>query len=96
MIEANIIELVTNYLPNLHDWNDALQQLQMHTIASLQQLHLHTQASLNVLAQNSTVQDPDVLGQMQKSFNNFIKSGQVWALGIGVVIGYMIKGFTSF
>jgi len=94
VIEANIIELVTSYLPNVHDWSDALQQLQMHTSASLQQLHLHTQASWNVLAQ--TVQDPDVLGQMQKSFNNFIKSGQVWALGIGVVIGYMIKGFTSF
>ncbi|HEY9813855.1 MAG TPA: hypothetical protein V6D31_10025 [Candidatus Sericytochromatia bacterium] len=31
------------------------------------------------------VQDPDVLGQMQKSFNNFITSGQVWALGIGIV-----------
>lgn len=94
MIEANIIELVTNYLPNVHDWNDALQQLQMHSQTSLQQLHLHTQASWNVLAQ--TVQDPDVLGQMQKAFNNFIKSGQVWALGIGVVLGYMIKGFTSF
>ncbi|HEY9812114.1 MAG TPA: hypothetical protein V6D31_01055 [Candidatus Sericytochromatia bacterium] len=83
MIEANIIQLVTNYFPNFHDWNDALQQL-----------HLHTQASWTVLAQQ--VQDPDVLGQMQKSFNNFIKSGQVWALGIGIVIGYMIKGFTSF
>ncbi|WP_041226534.1 hypothetical protein [Crinalium epipsammum] len=66
----------------------------MHSQTSLQQLHLHTQASWNVLAQ--TVQDPDVLGQMQKSFNNFIKSGQVWALGIGVVIGYMIKNLTSF
>ena len=94
MIEANVIHLITSYLPNVHDWSDALQQLQMHTSASLQQLHLHTQASWNVLAQ--TVQDPDVLGQMQKSFNNFIKSGQVWALGIGVVLGYMIKGFTSF
>ena len=94
MIEANIIELITNYLPNVHDWSDALQQLQMHTSASLQQLHWHTQASWNMLAQ--TVQDPDVLGQMQKAFNNFIKSGQAWALGIGVVLGYMIKGFTSF
>ncbi len=94
MIETNIIELITSYLPNVHDWSDALQQLQMHTSASLQQLSWHTQASWTVLAQH--VQDPDVLGQMQKAFNNFIKSGQVWALGIGVVLGYMIKGFTSF
>ncbi|HAX85866.1 MAG TPA: hypothetical protein DCY91_06235 [Cyanobacteria bacterium UBA11370] len=47
-----------------------------------------------VLAQ--TVDDPDVLGQMQSWFSNFIQSGQVWALLIGLIIGYLFRGMTSF
>ncbi|MEQ9369035.1 MAG: hypothetical protein RIG63_08380 [Coleofasciculus chthonoplastes F3-SA18-01] len=47
-----------------------------------------------VLAQQ--VEDPDVLGQMQQAFNNFIESGQVWAFLIGLVIGYIFRGMSSF
>lgn len=52
----------------------------------------HVQIPLDgsLLAQNVT--DPDVLGQMQRAFKNFIESGQVWALIIGLVVGY---GFRS-
>ena len=46
-----------------------------------------------VLAQ---VQDPDILGQMQNTWNNFVKSGQIWAFLIGIVIGYFLRNFTSF
>jgi|GEM_PF-2091121 len=38
------------------------------------------------------VRDPDVLGQMQKALQTFIESGQVWALIIGLVLGF---GFRS-
>jgi hypothetical protein len=37
----------------------------------------------------------DVLGQMQDAWFNFIDSGQVWALLIGVFFGYLFKGFTG-
>lgn len=47
-----------------------------------------------VLAQN--IEDPDVLGQMQRAFNNFIESGQVWAFLIGLVLGYIFRGMSSF
>jgi hypothetical protein len=47
-----------------------------------------------VLAQQ--FEDPDVLGQMQQAFNNFIESGQVWAFLIGLVIGYIFRGMSSF
>ncbi|MEQ9552590.1 MAG: hypothetical protein RIM23_23615 [Coleofasciculus sp. G3-WIS-01] len=47
-----------------------------------------------VLAQQ--VEDPDVLGQMQGAFNNFIESGQVWAFLIGLIIGYIFRGMSSF
>ena len=43
-----------------------------------------------------TVRDPDVLGQIQRGFENFIESGQVWALIIGFLVGYMFRAFTSY
>jgi len=47
-----------------------------------------------ILAQS--VEDPDVLGQMQDAWNNFVSSGQIWALLLGIIVGYMFRGFTSF
>jgi len=47
-----------------------------------------------VLAQN--ISDPDLLGQLQKAFNNFVETGQVWALLIGLVVGYLIRNLTSY
>ncbi|MEM8718706.1 MAG: hypothetical protein AAGE84_05290 [Cyanobacteria bacterium P01_G01_bin.39] len=47
----------------------------------------------NLLAQ--MIEDPDVLGQMQDAWYNFIDSGQVWALLIGTFFGYTFKGFTG-
>ncbi|MDJ0696133.1 hypothetical protein [Mastigocoleus sp. MO_188.B34] len=47
-----------------------------------------------VVAQNVT--DPDVLGQMHKAFTNFVQSGQIWALLIGLAIGYFIRNITSY
>lgn len=38
----------------------------------------------------------DILGDLSKGWANFIESGQVWALIIGVVIGYIIRAFTSY
>lgn len=53
-----------------------------------------TQTTATVLAQ--TVRDPDILGQMEDAFNNFIESGQVWALLIGLVLGYLFRSFTAY
>jgi hypothetical protein len=46
-----------------------------------------------VLAQS--VQDPEVLTRIQSAWNNFISTGQVWALLIGLIIGYLFRGITS-
>jgi hypothetical protein len=43
-----------------------------------------------------TLKDPDLLGNIQATFQNFIQSGQIWALLIGLVLGYMIRGFTTY
>jgi hypothetical protein len=48
---------------------------------------------VDVLAQK--IEDPDILGQIQDAWTNFIKSGQGWALLIGMFFGYTFKGFTG-
>lgn len=59
---------------------------------------LMTQESIKtenlILAQN--VKDPKVLEQMQKAWNHFVDSGQIWAMIIGIIIGYMFKSLTSY
>lgn len=50
-----------------------------------------TQAT--VLAQQF---DQDILGDLSNAWNTFIESGQVWALIIGIVLGYLIRGLTAY
>lgn len=42
------------------------------------------------------LKDPDILGDIQTAFNNFVQSGQIWALLIGLVIGYLLRGLTTY
>ncbi|MEH1855284.1 MAG: hypothetical protein V7L11_27290 [Nostoc sp.] len=58
------------------------------------QLLWHLPVKLTALAQ--TITDPNVMGQMQKAWSHFIQTGQVWALLIGLFIGYVIRNLTSY
>ncbi len=40
--------------------------------------------------------DQDIMGDLGAVFKNFIDSGQVWALIIGIVIGYVFRGMTTY
>ena len=55
--------------------------------------HHHLVPASSFLAQQ--IEDPDILGQIQDAWYNFIDSGQVWALLIGTFFGYTFKGFTG-
>ncbi|MCC0175652.1 hypothetical protein I4641_01485 [Waterburya agarophytonicola K14] len=55
--------------------------------------HNYLLPASSLLAQQ--IEDPDILGQIQDAWWNFIDSGQVWALLIGVFFGYTFKGFTG-
>ncbi|MEL6495460.1 MAG: hypothetical protein AAFQ41_10100 [Cyanobacteria bacterium J06623_7] len=68
-------------------FNDQLIQ----TIFEIHHNHLLPVSSL--LAQS--IEDPDILGQIQDAWENFIYTGQVWALLIGMFFGYIFKGFTG-
>lgn len=40
--------------------------------------------------------DQDVLADLGNAFNTFIESGQIWALLIGIVLGYMVRSVTTY
>ncbi|OUL30686.1 hypothetical protein BV372_21450 [Nostoc sp. T09] len=48
----------------------------------------------SVLAQY--VHDANLMGQMQHSWQHFVKTGQIWALLIGLIIGFIIRNLTSY
>ena len=65
-----------------------------HLQISLDFSHHSLSPLVTTLAQ--VIEDPDIIGQMQDAWNNFIETGQVWALLIGVFFGYLFKGLTSY
>lgn len=81
MIIVNIIQEITAY-PSIIDSYEGSE------------IFWNFQNNWTLLAQQVT--DPDLLGNFQKAFNNFIQTGQAWALLIGLIVGYMIRGFTSY
>ena len=47
-----------------------------------------------LFAQNAAaIQSVDIMADFQKAWTNFIQSGQVWALGIGLVLGWILHSF---
>ncbi|HSM83841.1 MAG TPA: hypothetical protein VLS96_19280 [Nodosilinea sp.] len=52
-----------------------------------------SEALTPVLAQQF---DQDILGDMVNIWNNFVDSGQIWALLFGIVLGYMIRNLTAY
>ncbi|GAB4346064.1 MAG: hypothetical protein Fur0042_11250 [Cyanophyceae cyanobacterium] len=39
--------------------------------------------------------DPDLMGQVQRAWSGFVNSGQIWALIIGLIIGYTFRKFST-
>ncbi len=70
----------------------------MHFTASgseLSLVYLPASPALQTEAIVAQVFRQDVLGDIRKGWNNFVESGQIWALLIGLVAGYMLKSITS-
>jgi hypothetical protein len=54
---------------------------------------LSVPSSSMVLAQQF---DQDILGDIAAAWKVFLESGQIWALLIGIVIGYLIRNLTAY
>jgi len=54
----------------------------------------HAHVDWSVLAQQQF--NTDVFAGTRTAFDHFIKTGQVWALVIGLVLGYFIRSLTTY
>jgi len=54
--------------------------------------NIHAHINMDLLAQQF---NQDVMGDIGKGWKRFVESGQIWALGIGVVVGYLFRSITS-
>ncbi len=77
---------VSTWVVGITHWSDTLQTLHWHLP------HL----PFDLAALDKPLEEPDLWGQVQRAINNFVKTGQVWAMLIGLILGYMIRSFTSY
>ncbi|WP_143467719.1 hypothetical protein [Leptolyngbya ohadii] len=104
MSVIHLIDPLLLWLPNA-SWSDASQ----HLFGSISSIHFSVdplsigQISIDVHHPFHTMQtllaqqfETDVFRNARVAFNNFIKSGQAWALAVGFVIGYIVRGLTTY
>ncbi len=53
---------------------------------------VHTHIDMDLLAQQFK---QDVTGDFARGWDDFVKSGKIWALIIGIVVGYMFRSITN-
>jgi hypothetical protein len=71
---------VTNWFVDITHWTDILQVVHWHLPMDLAQ----------------QFKEPDFAGDIGKAWNTFVKTGQVWAFLVGLIMGYIARTFTSF
>jgi hypothetical protein len=54
--------------------------------------HFGTEATLFIAQAQST----DLFNSVQQSWDNFVQSGQIWALIGGFVLGYLFRSITAY
>lgn len=62
---------------------------------SLNSLYGHIPHDWLTLAQDGQY-NQDLMKDTQKYWNSFVKSGNIWSLLIGIILGYVVRTFTSF
>ncbi len=61
---------------------------------SASQLLLKLPINWTIVAQ--TVKQTDLVGDVQKAFDHFVATGQIWALLTGLIVGYLFRSLTSY
>jgi len=73
---------------------DLMTQGDLSSVADVwQTLPIHPH-DWTVLAQKQF--ETDVFAGTRAWFDNFVKSGQVWALIVGIIFGYVLRGMTTY
>ena len=53
---------------------------------------IHSSINMDLLAQQF---NQDVMGDLGKGWNKFVSTGQIWALMIGIIVGYLFRSVTN-
>ena len=77
------LQAVPTLLNHITPWHNVLGELS-------------NQLAVDWLVLAQEVKNQDAIGQMVNAWNTFVKTGQVWALLIGLIVGYVFRSFTSF
>ena len=85
----DLIQFIPMDLPHL----DLIQTLHLH----LPSIELPTSQDHPVLAQViAQFKETNIQDDVSKVWGKFVRTGQVWAFLIGIIIGYLVKSFTSY
>jgi hypothetical protein len=66
--------------------------IHLYDVVSQQLLKL----PINWMIVAQSVKQTDLAGDVQKAFDHFVATGQVWALLTGLIIGYLFRSLTSY
>ncbi len=65
-----------------------------HSYDPVFQLLLKLPINWAIVAQ--TLKQTDLVGDVQKAFDHFVQTGQIWALLTGLIVGYLFRSITSY
>ncbi len=79
----HVMQEMTSWLVGMTHWSDVLQTL-----------HWQLPHDWVVLAQQ--FKETDLGGDVSKAWTQFVKTGQVWAFLVGLILGYMVRALTTY
>ncbi|MEO1147182.1 MAG: hypothetical protein AAFY26_16480 [Cyanobacteria bacterium J06638_22] len=96
VIWIHIVQQLMTTLPDVANHAGASGYLSLdpsHLAELTDGIHSHSSILGQLLAEQF---DTDVFRGFREWGSNFIESGQIWALLIGIVVGYLVRGFTTY
>ena len=93
MIWIHIVQQLMTTLPDVANHAGASGFDPIHLAGMMDGIHSHSSILGQLLAEQF---DTDVFRGFREWGSNFIESGQIWALLIGIVVGYLVRGFTTY
>ncbi|ELS34169.1 MULTISPECIES: hypothetical protein [Pseudanabaena] len=70
----------------------ALNPTHINLASNLPVADIQAHINMDLLAQQFK---QDVMGDVGRGWDNFVKTGQIWALIIGVIVGYLFRSITN-
>ncbi len=89
MLLLDIAQISPDWMLGAAAWGDAVHHV---AIQFSDHVHVHLD-DITLLAQQF---DTDPFSDVRQTLANFYESGRLWALLAGMILGYLIRAFTSY